>query len=401
MRFRYIQKIKESNIFLLLNLVIVCFTVYSLSRKTIFSDQLVWSTWSFSEFLIYYPENMFVRRGLLGEFFIFLSNGGPVLEVVQIFVFINFLIFICLTSIVFFIYKSSTTQYLLFLLSSFGFLNLVLYDISYHRKEILALNIFLIFLILKKFDASKTVRNINIFYLFISTLLISLIHEGMLLMLFPFYIIILKTIEDFNSLHRIKVLYSVFTFSIILVLILNSGSEELSALMFSGLHPEDRYLLQDYSVDAIRAIGWSLERALILPIRIFLSGNAFYWLYILFLMFFSIYIILFNNTFLSFKEIILDFHKENYILIITYSIFFIGWDWGRWFVIIFYLYLLTFIYLNFLSNFVYDSNFSVSIILFYIIISILTIVPECCLSWTDPKIFNMIENYIGEIKINY
>ena len=118
-------------------------------------------------------------------------------------------------------------------------------------------------------------------------------------------------------------------------------------------------------------------------------------------MFFSIYMILFNNTFLSFKEIILDFHKENYILIITYSIFLIGWDWGRWFVIIFYLYLLTFIYLNYLSNFVYNSNFSVSITLFYIIISILTIIPECCLSWTDPKIFNMIENYIGEIKINY
>ena len=220
-------------------------------------------------------------------------------------------------------------------------------------------------------------------------------------MFFPFYYIWLKDIETDFGFRRITNYYLVFTISTIIILVVNSGSEDISALMFSNLHPEDKIIFKDYTVDAIRAIGWSLKRALVLPIRIWLSGNAFYWLYVLFLIAFTNYIILFNNNFQKFKNTILEFHKNNPILLITYSIFFIGWDWGRWFIVLNYLYLFSFVCLNYKSNDKFNTNYSIVIVFVFIIMSLLTIVPECCLAWTDPRIFNILENYVGEIKINY
>ena len=121
----------------------------------------------------------------------------------------------------------------------------------------------------------------------------------------------------------------------------------------------------------------------------------------MFLIAFTNYIILFNNNFEKFKNLIVNFHKDNPVLLITYSIFFIGWDWGRWFIVLNYLYLFTFTVLNYKSNHKYDTNYSIFPVLIFIVMSLLTIVPECCLAWTDPRIFNILENYVGEIKINY
>jgi hypothetical protein len=44
---------------------------------------------------------------------------------------------------------------------------------------------------------------------------------------------------------------------------------------------------------------------------------------------------------------------------------------------------------------------TVSVLVIYTVLSLGTIIPECCLSWTDPKILNNIEKYVGEIKFNY
>ena len=86
------MKIKNSIIYFF-NFVVFTTSIYLLGQKTIFSETLVWSTWSFSELLIYYPENIFVRRGLLGEIFLQFANDGPVLPIAQNFVFYNFLLF--------------------------------------------------------------------------------------------------------------------------------------------------------------------------------------------------------------------------------------------------------------------------------------------------------------------
>ena len=47
------------------------------------------------------------------------------------------------------------------------------------------------------------------------------------------------------------------------------------------------------------------------------------------------------------------------------------------------------------------NNLTLGILVLYIVLSLGTIIPECCVSWTDPKILNNIEKYVGEIKFNY
>jgi hypothetical protein len=154
-------------------------------------------------------------------------------------------------------------------------------------------------------------------------------------------------------------------------------------------------------VDGIRAIGWSLKRGLVLPLRVFLSGNAFYWLYILGLKFFTLYVVSFSGSFKQFKTYVINLHKNNPILFLSYSIFLIGWDWGRWFIIIFYLYFFLFAYNGKRESRDNRYTLTVSVLVIYTVLSLGTIIPECCLSWTDPKILNNIEKYVGEIKFNY
>jgi hypothetical protein len=94
-------------------------------------------------------------------------------------------------------------------------------------------------------------------------------------------------------------------------------------------------------------------------------------------------------------------HRNNPIIYLSYSIFFIGWDWGRWFVIIFYLYFFLFLFDNITDNSETRGKLTLGVLVLYLILSVGTIIPECCVSWTDPKILNNIEKYTGEIKFNY
>ena len=100
----------------------------------------------------------------------------------------------------------------------------------------------------------------------------------------------------------------------------------------------------------------------------------------------------------------LDYLKNSYrksYLALSYTIFLIGWDWSRWFIVIFYLYL--FLIASEKQEIKSDPEFKQSLwlIIFFIVLSVGTIIPECCLAWTDPKILNNLERYIGEIKVNY
>ena len=56
---------------------------------------------------------------------------------------------------------------------------------------------------------------------------------------------------------------------------------------------------------------------------------------------------------------------------------------------------------NIASNNDGKSKLTLGVLALYLILSFGTIIPECCVSWTDPKILNNIERYTGEIKFNY
>ena len=381
-------------------ILILCFIV--LKSKTVDSSSLIWGAWSFSELLINYPENIFVRRGLLGEVFQVLAGDGPSYDLVQMYVFYNFLTFIFLVSLLLYFYKIKLTQYCLFLLSSFGFLNLISYDLIYHRKEVFIFNLFIVFLLLLEINKKRDIKFLLLIYLAFSTIVTSLIHEGMILIFLPFMYTFLQKekVILFNKVD-LKNIYLGLSSILLLLVITNSGNKNISNLIFENLHPFDRSFLEDLTVDGIRAIGWSLKRGIVLPLRIFLSGNAFYWLYILGLTFFTLYVVSFSGTFADFTTYVVKLHRNNPILYLSYSIFFIGWDWGRWFIIIFYLYFFLFMFDNIADNSDGKSKLTLGVLALYLILSFGTIIPECCVSWTDPKILNNIEKYTGEIKFNY
>ena len=384
------------------NITVLFLCFYLIKAKTIDSDSLIWSAWSFSEMLISYPDNIFVRRGFLGEIFETIAGDGPAYSVVQSFIFYNFLLFMFSSSLFLYLSGIKLYQYSLFLISSFGFLNLVSYDLIYHRKEVFVFNLFIIFLLLLKKSSNKFIRFFVPIYLLVSTVIIGLVHEGMLIIFLPFIYVLIKESNLFSYKNfKLENLYLIFSGILSVIIIINKGTSQISSLIFDNLHPYDKSFLKDYTVDGIRAIGWSLKRGLVLPLRVLLSGNAFYRLYVLGLKFFTLYVISFTGTFNEFKNFIVNLHKNNPIIFLSYSIFLIGWDWGRWFVIIFYLYFFLTSYLTVEKKYDNKINLTIGVLALYIVLSLGTIIPECCVSWTDPKILNNIEQYIGEIKVNY
>ena len=384
------------------NIAVLFLCFYFIKAKTVNSDSLIWSAWSFSEMLISYPDNIFVRRGFLGEIFETIAGDGPAYSIVQNFIFYNFLLFMFSSSIFLYLSGIKLYQYSLFLISSFGFLNLVSYDIIYHRKEVFVFNLFIIFLLLLRKSSNKYIRFFVPIYLIILTVITCLVHEGMLIIFLPFIYVLVKESNIFSYRYfKLENLYLIFSGILSVIIILNKGTSQISNLIFENLHPYDKNLLKDYTVDGIRAIGWSLKRGLVLPLRVFLSGNAFYWLYILGLKFFTLYVVSFSGSFNQFKTYVINLHKNNPILFLSYSIFLIGWDWGRWFIIIFYLYFFLFAYNGKRESRDNRYTLTVSVLVIYTVLSLGTIIPECCLSWTDPKILNNIEKYVGEIKFNY
>ena len=57
----------KNSLSILLNFVIIYFSFEIIKQKTIQSETLVWSTWSYSELLINYPGQIFVRRRFVGR----------------------------------------------------------------------------------------------------------------------------------------------------------------------------------------------------------------------------------------------------------------------------------------------------------------------------------------------
>ena len=241
----------KNSLSILLNFVIIYFSFEIIKQKTIQSETLVWSTWSYSELLINYPEKIFVRRGLLGEIFQILANEGPSYKIVQQFVFYNFLVFMLLSTSLLVLYGLKQYQISYFLISSFGFLNLVSYDLIYHRKEIVVFNLFFILLLILRLKRIKLFQFLIILYLSLSTIAIALIHEGMLIIFIPFVYIFLKRSNVFLFRKNLSIAnyYLGLVSILIIAVVINKGDPSISVLIFESLHPFDRSLLENYSVD--------------------------------------------------------------------------------------------------------------------------------------------------------
>ena len=190
---------KENIVFLSLTSVTLLF----LMRYTILSNSLKWGTWSYGENLISYPDK-FIRRGLLGEIVLFISNGSPAFKTLNSIIFLNCVLLLFLIFLIFKKYDIYLKQFNIYLLSSFGLLYLVYHGNSYNRKEIFAINFFLIFILLLKSKRNEINLGVKI-YLIISLIFLALIHEGALFITLPFYYLILKNIDV-----KFSYLYSAF-----------------------------------------------------------------------------------------------------------------------------------------------------------------------------------------------
>ncbi|MDA7543913.1 hypothetical protein N8814_05185 [Acidimicrobiia bacterium] len=128
-----------------LSLLLNSITLILLLRYTILSSTLKWGTWSYAENLISYP-NKFIRRGLLGEIILFISGDGPAFQTMQTIIFLNCVLLLVMTFLIFKIFGLTLLQHNMLTLSSFGMMYMLYHGSSFNRKEIFAINFFLIFI---------------------------------------------------------------------------------------------------------------------------------------------------------------------------------------------------------------------------------------------------------------
>jgi hypothetical protein len=224
----------------------------------------------------------------------------------------------------------------------------------------------------------------------------------MLLIFGPFYFYNLKRTEIKRFLNiKIENLYLGLSIALFSLMALFKGDKNLSERILNELPIDDIALLSIHDTHAIDAIGWSIKRGLALTARLFLSGTAFYWTYVIALFFISICFILFKGDVRTTVTYFKNNFLNSYEFLLLILIFLVGWDWGRWFVIIFYLSFFTISYNLHIKNNIVENRINLLSMFIFVSISVLSVIPECCLSWSNPKILEVFELYFFEIKFNY
>ena len=147
--------------------------------------------------------------------------------------------------------------------------------------------------------------------------------------------------------------------------------------------------------NAITAIGWSLFDSFFKTTQVLIfSGSMFLWTFyfVMFLWTFNvIFKIEFNKLNINLNNVKEFLLREKYFIVIP-ILFLVGFDWGRW---IFSLFHLSFIsYLLFIGKSNRNVIWSLSIISFTLV-SMLTIMPECCLQMEGTTISS---NYYRVLK---
>ena len=363
---------KADKITNLFSLLIYFLSIAQVAKRTILSNTLEYSPWSYSELIISYPD-LFIRRGFIGELITLVDSDLILFDTVNIFLFINFIAFILLSFAHIKISKLTPLQHLLYLVSIFGILNITIFNQYYHRKEMFVLNLFMLILLIIKINTNTKIT-------FITTLTFSilmiLIHEGIAMIAIAFIVLILKTRTSFST-YLIKT-YSTIIFLSFLGVIVSSGNDTASNLIWNNLSEFDRNLI-NIETNAITAIGWSLFDSFFKTTQVLIfSGSMFLWSF-----YFAIFIWTFlaifkiepnklNLSFLSVKEFLL---KEKYFIVIP-ILFIVGFDWGRWIFSLFHLSFFSFLILNNKINKNKTWSFAIGA---FILVSLLTIMPECCL----------------------
>jgi len=375
-----------------ISIFLVSATLLLLMRYTVLSSSLKWGTWSYGENLISYPDK-FVRRGLLGEIILIISQNNPAFKTLNFIIFINCILLLFLIFLIFNKFNFNLNQFNLLLLSSFGLLYLIYYGNTYNRKEVFAINFFLIFILMLKKNNNEINKTIK-FYLIITLIFLALIHEGTLFITIPFYFLLLKNID-----RNFSYFYGLLGSLLILFLITQQGNQEDVIKIWSDLTEFDREQIGvDLESSAIYALNYSYERQLVVQsgLSILNNGTINHWLSFLF--YFGIYF--FVNHLSCKVENLNKLVKK--IKIFPSEIFFClplflfgGADWGRYFVFFIYMYYFYLLYICDFNNFRLQNRTKKRYVYPFIIYSFFTILPMA--SFQDINILNKLINSIEQI----
>ena len=323
----------NSKIINLSSLLIYLLSITQVAKRTVLSETLEYSPWSFSELLISYPDQ-FIRRGLIGETIHIISSDTVLFDTVNLVVFINFVIFTLLSFTFIKLSNLSSIQHFLYLISIFGILNVSMFNQYFHRKEMFVLNLFLIILLTLRFRANEY---LILIISSICSILMILIHEGIAMITIPFIVYLFKKMLD-NS-KKVLYVYTPIVLLIFLTVILGSGSDSSSNVMWENLSEFDKNQIV-ITPNAITAIGWSVLDSFLNTTQILIfSGSMFLWTFYFFMVGFTLFVIFninFNKIYIDYSKVKSFLVKEKYFLVIP-VLFVIGFDWGRWLFSLFHL----------------------------------------------------------------
>jgi hypothetical protein len=383
----------NNKIISLSSLLIYLFSIAQVAKRTILSETLEYSPWSFSELLISYPDQ-FIRRGLIGETIQIIASDTVLFDTVNLVVFINFAIFTLLSFTFIKLSKLSSIQHFLYLISIFGILNISMFNQYFHRKEMFILNLFLIILLTLRFRANEY---LILIISSICSILMILIHEGIAMITIPFIVYLFKKMLD-NS-KKVLYVYTPIVLLIFLTVIVSSGSDSSSNVMWENLSEFDKNQIV-INPNAITAIGWSLLDSFLKTTQILIfSGSMFLWTFYIFIVVFTMFVIFninLNKIYIDHSKVKSFLVKEKYFLVIP-VLFVIGFDWGRWLFSLFHL--CFFSYLTLKNNTIITTirwTIPMSIL---VITSIFTIMPECCLQMSGTIISSNYYRVIKSIEI--
>ncbi len=379
----------NSKIINLSSLLIYLLSITQVAKRTVLSETLEYSPWSFSELLISYPDQ-FIRRGLIGETIHIISSDTVLFDTVNLVVFINFVIFTLLSFAFIKLSNLSSIQHFLYLISIFGILNVSMFNQYFHRKEMFVLNLFLIILLTLRFRANEY---LILIISSICSILMILIHEGIAMITIPFIVYLFKKMLD-NS-KKVLYVYTPIVLLIFLTVILGSGSDSSSNVMWENLSEFDKNQIV-ITPNAITAIGWSVLDSFLNTTQILIfSGSMFLWTFYFFMVGFTLFVIFninFNKIYIDYSKVKFFLVKEKYFLVIP-VLFVIGFDWGRWLFSLFHL--CFFSYLTLKENTIITTIRWTIPMLILAVTSIFTIMPECCLQMSGTIISS---NYYRIIK---
>jgi hypothetical protein len=372
-------------------------SLYLLWRNTIQSPAtLNWDNWHFFEWLINY-QGGFVRRGLIGELIhrYFYNNE---VQAINYLVFVLGGMFVMFSSAMALILKDSAQATLLYIFAPSGYLVMMVSNQYYYKKEmVFYVSIFVVtFLFLSWRKYQLTILRVSILAVICaSSIVLPLIHEGFLFFCVLYFSLVLNSVlKELLDTRQLRIaLWSFVGFNIFVFTVLGmfKGNALQAVSIWSSLSVTARAVMANSEMSgAIGAIGWSVLTGLSKSVRTILSGLGTYYVFPLVLVFL---IVGYIYSCIRRSDLLLTYQNPKFLANFTFvcltflPLFILGDDFGRWIVGIFVVFstiMISDLMVPLPNNVPHawiPSEKSKKMIYFLtlLVISVLTIIPECCI----------------------